>query len=113
MVGGPLGNPVKGEVPPPRLRQPRTGTLEAAKRGRAERDEDPRSDGLNLAPEVRPTHFDLVRLRRAVRGGSTLNHVRDEDVLPREPGRGEGRVAPAAGGPHERPAGRMFLPARR
>src|SRR5437870_1678709 len=113
MVGGPLGNPFKGEVPPPRLRQLRTGTLEAAKRGRAERHEDPRSDGLDLAPEVRPTRFDLVRLRRAVRGGSTLNHVRDEDVLPREPGGSEGPVEHRAGGPHERSAGRIFLPSRR
>src|SRR5438093_8908001 len=72
MVGGPHGNPVEGEVPPPRLRQPRSGALEAAKRRGAERHEDPRSDGLDLAPEVRPTRFQFVRLRRPVRGGRHL-----------------------------------------
>src|SRR5216117_91344 len=113
MVGGPDGNPVEGEVPPPRLRQPRSGALEAAKRRGAERHEDPRSDGLDLAPEVRPTRFQFVRLRRPVRGGSTLDHIRDEDVLPRDSGGGEGPIEHLAGGPHKRSAGRILLPSRR
>src|SRR6266480_79012 len=113
MVGGSHRNPVESEVPPPRLREPRSGTLEAAKRRGAERHEDPRSDGLDLALEVRPTSFHLVRLRRPVRGGSTFNQVRDEDVLPRDAGGGEGPIEHLAGGPHKRSAGRILLPSRR
>src|SRR2546423_4446558 len=113
MVGGPHGNPVEGEVPPPRLRQARARALEAAKRHGAERHEDPRSDGLDLALEVGPTRFDLVRLRRPVRGGSTLDQVRDENLLPRDSGGGEGPVEHLAGGPHKRSAGRVLLPSRR
>src|SRR5437879_5102101 len=113
MVGGPHGNPVEGEVPPPRLRQPRAGALDAVQRRGAERYEDPRSDGLHLALEVRPTRLHLVRLRRPGRAGSTLDHIRDEDVLPRESGGGEGPIEHLAGGPHERSAGRVFLPSRR
>src|SRR2546425_262393 len=113
MIGGPHRNSFESQVPPPRLRQPRARALEAAKRRGAERYEDPRSDCLNLALEVRPTRFHLVRLRRPVRGGSTFDQVRDEDVLPRDSGGSEGAVEHLAGGPHKRSAGRVLLPSRR
>src|SRR3989442_12276467 len=106
MMGGPPGNSFESQVPPPRLRQPRARALEAAKRRGAERYEYPRSDGLNLALEVRPTRFHLVRLRRPVRGGSTFDQVRDEDFLPRESAGGVCLRYYRPGGLHTRSARR-------
>src|SRR3989442_2409217 len=106
MRAGPPGKPVEGGFPARRRRQPRARALEAAKRRGAERYEDPRSDSLNLALEVRPTRFHLVSLRRPVRGGWTFDQVRDEDFLPRESAGGVCLRYYRPGGLHTRSARR-------
>lgn len=47
----------------------------------AKRDDDIGVDDLGLRTQIRSARLDLVRLRIAVRGRSTLEHVRDEDIL--------------------------------
>src|SRR5262245_3109853 len=58
---------------------------EQLRREVAERADHPRLDQLDLLLEIRPAGVDLLRLRITVARRATLEDVRDEDVLPRQP----------------------------
>ncbi len=65
----------------PRIREIGVSIFEQRVRGeRAERDDDARTDRVDLREEERLARGDFVRLGLAVAGRAALDHVRDVDV---------------------------------
>ena len=85
-------------------RDPERLAGEELRREVPERRDDLRPDQLDLPEEVPLAGLDLLGLRVAVAGRPALEHVRDVDVLARQPDPGEQLAEQLPGGADERHA---------
>jgi hypothetical protein len=92
---------------------PLLGLEQQLGRGTSQRDDRSRPNDPDLFDEVRAARLDLVPKRRAIVGWSALEDVRDVDLLAREAHGPDHVLELLPGTADERPAGAVFLFARR